>query len=1068
MKKILKKTLKIFLYLVLSVFLLIVLLTITAKLAENKIAKLAVEKAGQVVKAPITINNVSFNLLRKFPFATIELNGVSLGAYQYPNPGDSTQTTIDTLAYIGKLYVSVKTRPLMKGEIDIVKVELINTHATYTVDSLGATNFDFLIDTTAVAEAPETDTTPSAPINVNLKELTLKNIVLNYDDAALKAKAQVTIPRLKMSARALGEAYSAVVEGNVVLNNSAFEGTNLHRMNETELRFDLDYQNDLATIRQLQILSDGLELELKGTALVRDTITTDLAFKANKMDLSELIKYAPAEMLKEFGVKKMAGIVSFDGTVKGNYIDSLLPQVSVNMYMNHGAAAITDYPELKNLSFAGSLTNGLLATNKTTSVQFKNIHVETGSSSIDLAFTVVDIDHPAYDVSSQLKINVADFASFIPDSLLESIHGVVLADLKTRGQLPDSITDDFTDYALMNSSASVTFQNFNVVMDSNLSVKNFGGQMIYTPGRFQVKNLHVRVPEYKVNLKNTGLDSYFKGSVNQLNKLAVDVKKFHLETDSSSVSASVYLKNLEQPTYKFDGKVLLNLAEVFTMIPDTLLNHLSGGITFQMKSAGTINLDSIETQAPALAFENSSFALGFSKINVELPDELTRVTNFSGQIALKDDSLTINKMGGNAVGIDFLVDSTQVWNLYKAFIQERRDVELIVQTKLHLGTIDYAALLPFMGEEAPEPEPKTISGKMNASTLALAQMRDSIARADSLQLLAEQEVEPADSSTGMIPDFQAMGLPRLLIRGSMSVDKVIYEKNILENISALFRFSDSIYVVDHFKFTTCGGALNSSLFLDARNWNEPKVDIKNYVTNLDLRQLLLVNDNFVAYTGDTLITSDNLGGILTSEFHARAFMVGDSFPTERIRVKGDFKLENGYLYNYKPLVDASVGIGGLKELDRMDFNTLSSSIFMFKDKIYIPKTDVVSNALDLSAFAMHDMKGDYEYHLILHLGDVLTGKSKKLMEEQAKQNKKDGGTVDRNGINLVSLQLGDTKKNGFDNEKLKKAFLNNLNKQKGFLNLLFNPMLVNFSTDLDRTARNRAILEKSKNENTTE
>ncbi|MGE4287972.1 MAG: AsmA family protein [Salinivirgaceae bacterium] len=1054
-----KKLLKIVMYFFVILFALIVLLIVVAKLSEKKIAKLAVEKAGQVVNAPITINDVSFNLLRKFPFATIELNDVCLGAYQYPNPDDSSQTTIDTLACIGKLYVSVKTRPLIKGEIDIIKVELLNTYAKYTVDSMGATNFDFLMDTTAVAEEPETDTTPSTPLNITLKELTLKNIVLNYDDASLKAKAQVGIPRLKMSARALGDAYSATVEGNIVLNNSAFDGTNLHLMKEAELRFDVDYRNDLATISQLQFVTDGLEFELNGTALVRDTITTDLAFNAKKIDLAELIKYAPAEMLEEFGVKKVAGVISFDGTAKGNYIDSLLPQVSVNLYMNDGAVRTTEYPELKNLSFAGSLTNGLLATNKTTSVQFKNIHVETGSSSVDLAFTLVDIDHPAYEVSTKLKINVADFASFIPDSLLKSINGVVLADLKTRGQLPDSITDAFTDYALMNSSASVQFQNFNVVMDSSLSVKNFGGQMIYTPGRFQVKNLHVSVPEYKVNLKNTGLDTYFKGSVNRLDKLAVDVKRFHLETDSSSVSVAAYLKNLDHPSYRFNGKIMLNLAEVFTMMPDTLLNHLSGGVTFNMKSAGTLNLDSIETQAPALAFENSSFALGFSNINVELPDELTRVNNFSGQVTLSDDTLRVNKLGGSAVGIDFLVDSTQVWNLYKAFIQERRDVELIVQTKLHLGTIDYAALLPFMGEEAvpePEPEPKTISGKMNVSAAALAQLRDSLATADSLKLLAAQEVEPADSSTGLIPDFQAMGLPHMLIRGSLSVDKVIYEKNILENISALFRISDSLYVIDQFKFITCGGLINTSVMLDARNWAEPKADIKNVIEKLDVNKLLVVNDNFVAYTGDTLITSDNLSGILTSEFHARAFMVGDTFPTNRIRAKGHFTLENGKVYDYPPLVELSESMkafGGLRELAQMDFNTLKTSLFMLNDKIYIPQTDVVSNALDLSASAMQSMGEDYEYHITLHLGDVLTGKSKKLMEEQAKQNKKDGGTVERSGINLVSMKVGDEKKNGFDNDKLKEKMKKTITRQNSFLNLLFDPRLVNFSTDLNRVQK---------------
>ena len=82
------------------------------------------------------------------------------------------------------------------------------------------------------------------------------------------------------------------------------------------------------------------------------------------------------------------------------------------------------------------------------------------------------------------------------------------------------------------------------------------------------------------------------------------------------------------------------------------------------------------------------------------------------------------------------------------------------------------------------------------------------------------------------------------------------------------------------------------------------------------------------------------------------------------------------------------------------------------------------------------------------------------MAAQAKQNKTDGGTVDRSGLNLVALQKGKDKKNGFDNEKLKKAFSNELNKQQGVLSFAFNPLLVNFSTDLDRNARNREILEK--------
>jgi len=107
-----------------------------------------------------------------------------------------------------------------------------------------------------------------------------------------------------------------------------------------------------------------------------------------------------------------------------------------------------------------------------------------------------------------------------------------------------------------------------------------------------------------------------------------------------------------------------------------------------------------------------------------------------------------------------------------------------------------------------------------------------------------------------------------------------------------------------------------------------------------------------------------------------------------------------------------------------------------------------------------DNTDNFEYHLVLHMGDVLVGKSEKLMKAQAKQNKKDGGTVDRKGLNLVALNNEKNSKYGFDKEDIKKIFANNLNKQQGFLNLLFNPLLVNFSTDMDRTVRNKEILEK--------
>lgn len=1053
-----KKILKVLMYIVISILLLIIILTVTAKLAENKIAHLAMNKASEIIDAPVAVEKVSFNLLRKFPYATIELQNLSLQSCCISTNPDLAG--LDTLVTVGKIYVSVKTKPLLNNEIEIVKVELADTYLHYTVDSTGATPFDFLMttDTTAVVEEP--DTTPSEPLNMLLSDLTLRNIHLTYDDASLKAKAHVAIPEIHVNAKAQNDKYSVTVKGNIALDRVAFEGTNAHLMQQTQVLFDLDYDDGLATIRDLTLLTDGAQIAIAGTAMVTDTITTDLKINTKDINLGELIKYAPQEIIDEFGVEQVAGIVNLSADVKGKYADStLLPQVNAHLTMKDGAVAAAGYPAIRNLAFDGQVTNGRLQNNQTTSANFKNIHVETGNSSVDLAFSFSNIDHPKYDVATKLKIDIDDFQSFIPDTLLESIHGVVLADLKTRGTLPDSIGDDFTDYAMARSSATITLQRFNLRMDSSLSVRDFSGKFIYTPNRFQVKNLNIQVPEYHAVLENTGLDVGFYGSVNQYEKMRLDIRDVHLQTPKSLISFKAKVDGLDNPEYQFNGHVKMDLAEIHTMMPDSIMDAMSGIVTLDMASTGKILMDSIESQMYDLVFVRSNFKLGLQNLNIKMPENYLTLTNFSGDVNMKDDTITINKVSGQLAqydgiesGIDFGMDSTEIYNVYKAYLLERKDLDLVVQTNVQLGTISNTFIQAMMASD---------STAIDSSAME-PEITDTEAVAENADLEQAKDTLVSDASA-LMPDFQAMGLPHFLIRGKFGIKQVTYEKNVIDDMSLLFRFSDSLYVVDEFKLKTCGGDLNTSLLFDARKWESPKVDFRNYITNLDIKQLLVDNDNFVAYTGDTLISYENFTGTLTSELHARAFFIKNDWPTDRIRAKGHFTLENGKLYNFQPLVDASVGIGGLKELDKMDFNTLKTSIFLFKDKLYIPKTDVVSNALDLSAFAMQGMRTDdpdYEYHLVLHLGDVLKGKSNKLMEEQEKQNKKDGGTVDRKGLNLVSMKIGDDKKNGFDNDKLKKKFENNLNKQQGFLNLLFNPLLVNFSTDMDRSKKDKEILEK--------
>ncbi|NJO89659.1 MAG: AsmA family protein [Chloroflexia bacterium] len=270
-----KKALKIFLYFILTIFVLILLLIVIAKLAENKIAHLVTDKIEEEIKAPVNVDEVSFSLLRQFPYASIKISGLYLGA------NDSVaklhpEVPADTILYLGNTYLKVKTKALFDNKIEVLGVKIEDVDIKYDIYNDGTTNIDFLIpsktDTTKVAE----DTVASEPINALLKKLELRNVNVHYTDDSTDTRAFVHIPEIITSGQMMGEQITGLAKGSMELSDLNYPETNLSKMNKTRLTFDIGYKHDTVTIKNLKINTDGVYINLRGKAFVGDEIYTDM------------------------------------------------------------------------------------------------------------------------------------------------------------------------------------------------------------------------------------------------------------------------------------------------------------------------------------------------------------------------------------------------------------------------------------------------------------------------------------------------------------------------------------------------------------------------------------------------------------------------------------------------------------------------------------------------------------------------------------------------------------------------------------------------------------------------
>lgn len=1065
--KIIKKTGKILLITLLSLLLVLVILVVVALHSENTIARLALKEVSTMIEAPVEVENVSLLLFRNFPYTTVEFNNFKLGGAYKTFANNSENHEADTLLSLRKLYVSVKTMPLLKNKIEIEKVEIEGFTTNYSVDSLGISNIDFLMvtDTTEVDPIEETSTDTTASIlDVLLSDLTIRDVTVNFSDQKMKAAARIHIPEMDITGRVLDEYYAGSVRGSVLITNSIFEDTNLFLMEETSLEFNVDYDDGDVTIESLAFLTDGAKLNANGKAVLGDSIFVDMGINLADVNFKELSKYAPAEIIEEYGLVGIEGIVDMETKIKGYVYDTLLlPSVNATIALKDGSVRTTEYPAIKHLSFKGAVSAPNPNDMKTMSANFRSVRMATEHSNFNVAFDVKNFDKPIYDVKSNAVITLDEFNQYLPDSTAEYIAGRVNLNFTTHGQLPDDVGMNSADYFLDRTSLNVKLRDFSTALDSVQEVKNFSADFSYKPNRqVALRNLTMEAPSYNVVIDNLTILAGLTGLVSDMDNMGANIDSLYFAMGNTTLDAKGTVQGLEVPTFTISSNLNVDLDELRPHIPDSLVEHISGQVAMSLESYGTIDLDSIEQQAMPIAFEQSKIGLSVKDFSFAMPDDtLSKVNSLNLNFAMADDTIKVDNFHANAHGVDLWVDSTEVWNVYKAFLLEQKDKEIIVNTHVRVSDIDYAKFAHLVETDTTQVVEEDVELALEEGEVAakdIQEVADNAENTEKKQL--EQQV-----ATDTTAAEESMYIPPFIARGTFALNSAKYDDIFVEDIFTKFRVDDSLYVVDDFRFKAFGGEMVTSAVYDMRDDSLTTVMFKNKVNKMDVHQMLVDGDNF----DQEDISHENISGILTSSVDGRIVMQGDSIYYDKINLMGYFKLENGGIYDFEPAMELAK-FTNLRELDNIVFRTLESSVFIYNNNIYFPKTDIVSTAVDISAFGMESFGDDYQYHLTLHLSDVLLGKSDKLLEKQGKESDLFEGedSAKRRGLHLVSLNRDGKSKHGFDNKRLQRVMSTTIRIQERGLNLMFHPRLANYSTDLDRKEAKKKEEDEEKDEETNE
>ncbi len=992
----------------------ILLLVVLAQVFKNDIIKLAITKGAKTFNVPLSVGNVDFTFLHRFPLATIEFNDLVMTGY--PDKSDSLLTVQDTIIRIGKLYASVDIGELMDGNILVKKVDIIDADVQYLVDSAGNSNLDFLLKVDADTINQETPDTSVVQGVYTLDKLTLKDVAIDYSDKFMKFDANLFISNVDVKGKYTAGGYSATTTGEVIIQQVDYDDFHLEGLNQSAMKFDLTALNDTIEVRDIQLEAAGAVFDANGYMLRSDSIYANLNVKGEKIDLGKSFNLLSQAIKDSSGIKKLSGVLNVDGNLNGYLTPNSIPEFNFKVDLQEGLTQYEDYPLVQNINLSTTLSNSIANSLQSAIVTVESFHALTGSSKVDFNGVIQNLEKIQYDVNTSVSLNLGELSSYVPDSVgIKMIRGTASLNLTTSGTLPDSITEDFTDYVLNKTTAEMKLSNINFQMDSIPEIRNMSGELSYKAGTISMKGLKVKVPEYKVNLTNGYFKSSYKGKVSNYKNMTLNIDSLLLALDNhTSFSIAGKINGFDDVKYSLRSNVQLSLEEIYPMLPDSLANSLSGMVNASIRSKGDFKIDSIADNAMSLLFENSNFMLDMNNVTLDMPDTLMNVSSLKGSVVYRNDSVFLNDVAGTYAGLYFSADSTYISKVYSAAILNQPK-EMRIHGDFGAGDLDFAFIEKFMDDTDTVPIPEE-------------------------EMQAKIDTKESGEAYEMKFTYK--------INGKAKLKSFKYGDILVENMDSKF-FADVAngkYVADDLKCNVFGGevsgALKYTMGTDAimDTVFRDVMDFKLKANALDVSRMI---GELREYVEDYNITSDNVKGMLSSNMDGRVVMHNYEPVYDSMMISGNMKLEDGALVGVKALseMESIPGIG-IKNLDDVQFSTLESSIFMYDNQVYIPKTDMFSSSFEASFLGMYSFNGEYDFHVRALVGQILSGKVKRSKEEM-----KSGFDADDKGRYFVSSYLDGKSKAWFDNKKDRNKMNTIIRLKKRGLQLLFNPGLVSYSTD---------------------
>ncbi len=454
-----------------------------------------VSQINKGLKTEVFIEDISVNLFRNFPLASISLRNVTMLEAIENSPKD-------TLLVASRIFFQFSLMDIIRKDYTIKQAEVIDGFFHMKLFEDGSNNYTFW--STALEGTPS-----KSEMEFQLNKMTFTRMEYRYSDMRGGHKLHFDIQRATLGGNFTRDNYllqsrGEMIVGGIIIDKAFIAGN-------TRMVFDIEtdvQNNNLFTFRNGNFTFGSHAFLAEGSVdLSGDHVYTDINISGRNIKLENFIADLPPQYAKYFEGYRSKGEFYFDAAIKGTFSNVVKPFVQAdfgisNGEMHHRKAGL----KFEKLSFDASFDNGPRRNTSTSTLNIRNLHTVLNKGEIRGDATIFNFEEPRLEVKIFSNINADEWQRFLQIEKIEKASGDLLIDVEFKGKLDEN--KKFTAYHFMASQVRgvITSRNLDFrLKDDNLDYNNINAD-------FRFNNNDIVVNSFKGNASSSdfNMKGYFR------------------------------------------------------------------------------------------------------------------------------------------------------------------------------------------------------------------------------------------------------------------------------------------------------------------------------------------------------------------------------------------------------------------------------------------------------------------------------------------------------------------------------------------------------------------------------